>query len=369
MNINDGDTFSIPQLSEDSELGSWSEQKGDCGKDEESHGSEHETEPWIRYCIEWRDRNNHLRSRHEVTENEVDISTLDGAEPHYDDPAFERVSVFRTNFDEHNGPRAAPLTKIPDASRSSLALQKKYYVRILSVSIIHALRSVVRYYPGQDLSGAYVDISWPYPVLVHHYSELFEFLEALKEKEPESLCIRERDGVRDLDLLFDFLDKEVMEKVNAEKERHKRGFDTFDYKWVAWKPGTTILSSVRESEKGEFTPAVIHSVQGGIFSQQREKWMLSLWSMDYNGQYLGRVRRTLFDSEYDGESSTNSIRVLGSVGDFDKAWKDVNVLDGIEQGRIFWDLLNCQCRYHDGKTVGLHKTQVCITICMCSSVR
>jgi len=110
-----------------------------------------------------------------------------------------------------------------------------------------------------------------------------ELREAVAKKEPHKLCIREKDVDKHLELLFDFLDTEVMKSVKDEQERNSRGYFTFDYLWVAMEPGKTIFYATKKGEEGVFQPKVIHSVSGGIFGQSRKPWTIRLWSMEYDG--------------------------------------------------------------------------------------
>ena len=314
-----------------------------------------QSEAWIRYSIEWRDLDNEFKSRHEVTEHDFDMSNLGRGSSL---PAFERVAVYRVKSSpemssSHSGERGQ------DEARPIPGWLPSYYIRIYSVAIINALRSVVQYYPDQDLSGDFIQIEWPYPILVHHYSQLWSFREAVAKKEPHKLCVRERDVDKHLELLFGFLDTEVMESVKAEQERNSRGCFTFDYLWVALKPGKTIFYNTRAGGEGVFHPGVIHSVSGGIFGQSREQWRVRLWSMVYDGLYLGRVTKFCNWSKFDGESTTfkNTVIFINDE-DLADANKDERLRTAVEQGKSYWNLVRKQCRYHQGTTEGFPTSEV-----------
>ncbi|KAF4536434.1 ATPAse [Lasiodiplodia theobromae] len=88
-------------------------------------------------------------------------------------------------------------------------------MRILSVSVVNALRSVVKYYPGQDLTSSEVLIQYPYPILIHHYDELCEYRQQCAKKDPSELCVREKDAEEHLQVLLNFLDKEIIPDVDG----------------------------------------------------------------------------------------------------------------------------------------------------------
>jgi len=332
----------------------------DATEDAEINSSESsnpcQSEAWIRYLIEWRDLEDKFKSRHEVTEHAFDISNLGSGSRL---PVFEHVAVFRTKSAPNAKSSLGSEAKDKDEALPALGWLPTYYIRIYSVAIINALRSVVRYYPGQDLSGDFIEVAWPYPILVHHYNELCSFREAVAKKEPHKICVRERDADKHLGLLFGFLDKEVMDMVKTEQERNNRGCYTFDHMWVALEPGKTILSSTREGEEGAWEPGIIHSVSGGIFEHPREEWQVTLWSMAYDGLYLGRVQRRVRWLKFDGErTNLKNTWIFIRDGELENANKDERIRQAVEQGKTYWSLVSRQCRYHQGTTAELPKNEV-----------
>jgi hypothetical protein len=342
----------LAELGEGNESGESLIASVDTTKNAEINSSESsklgQSEAWIRYCIERRDLQDNFKSRCEVTEHDFDMSNLGRGSRL---PAFERVAVYRTKSAPKADSSSDPEGRGQDEALPTLGWLPSYYIRIYSVAIINALRTVVQYYPEQDLSGDFIEIEWPYPILVHHYNELCSFRETVVKKETHELCVRERDVDKHLGLLFSFLDTEVMERVRAEQERNKRGCFTFDYMWVALKPGKTIFYDVREGEEGVFKPGVIHSVSGGIFGQSREHWRIRLWSMEYDGLHLGRVAKFLNWSKFDGESTTfKDGLIFVEEEDLADANGDERLKAAVEQGKSYWNLVSKQCKYHQGTT-------------------
>jgi hypothetical protein len=181
-----------------------------------------------------------------------------------------------------------------------------------------ALRSVVKHYPQQDLSTRIIEIQWPYPILVHHYDELIRLRDEHAEKSPDDLCVRERGLDKQLNLLINFLDNEIMDLVRAEKQRHKRVCFTSDFLWVAMRPGATLFYQARErQDNDDWHVGFIHSVSGGVFQRPPRDWRITHWSMEYDGKYLGRVAAVLNKIMFDGESNFKDHRfLLLGPGDF-----------------------------------------------------
>ncbi|KAK5625866.1 hypothetical protein RRF57_001582 [Xylaria bambusicola] len=254
----------------------------------------------------------------------------------------------------NDGPNSAALTLIttyPVGESSSSAepastitSPPSYSLRLNSAAIVNALRSVVQYYPSQDLTGD-IMIHWPYPILVHYYDELAHFRDEVSKKGAEDLCDREKGAQEDLTLLLQYLDQSVMPKVRKEKERNERGYHTFEYFWVALKPGTTILT--QKIDDTNYYPSVVHSVSGGSFVHPPMPWELQDWRMRYDGRYLGRYLETSIFDKFDGEIKSSRI----VVGDLEN---DNDLPDAVSTqltyGKIYWNLLRKQCRQYKGKT-------------------
>ncbi|KAI1362157.1 P-loop containing nucleoside triphosphate hydrolase protein [Xylaria arbuscula] len=294
------------------------------------------TGPWIRYRVE---------HRHSGT-NEV-MSHRDSKEPNLEDklgddgpnsPAFTLVTTYMIPGSLLAGQQQFGVQSMPTITSPPL-----YSLHLSSPAIVHALRSVVQYYPSQDLTGDVV-IKWPYPILVHHYEELTQYRDVVSQKDPSNLCEREKGAYEDLGLLLQYLDGSVMPEVRKEQERNRRGFETFAYKWVRMRPGTTELISYDIED--QYRAWVIHSVTGGIFEDPPVPWTFTRWHLRYDGTYLGRVQAESEFAKFDGEQEQDGIL----VGDLSTSELPQIVTDQLEYGKMYWNLLRKQCKHVKGKT-------------------
>lgn len=188
---------------------------------------------WIKYRIEWR----HRATNELLYQKNVEDLVTDNQGHDQNGPAFEAVTIFVARGVDAKNSNDSELLTAPPVSHTA----PSHHLNIHSRSIINALQSVVQYYPGHDLTRDVLTIKWPYPILVHHYDELSKFREECARQDSSKLCAREIDAYDHLGLLLQFLDKHVMADVNAEKERNKNGFETFEWLWVQLKPGSTIM--------------------------------------------------------------------------------------------------------------------------------
>ncbi|KAF9871018.1 ATPase [Colletotrichum karsti] len=261
--------------------------------------------PWIGYRIEYRNRwtSDLIAEKVPDKESEPVIDQNDG-------PIFEVVTTYKV------------VSQSLDANTSlavnsqSLPIQS---LRIHSLALINALQSVVKYYPDQDLSGEYISIRKPYPILVHHYDELQQFrLDCLSKLESD-LCAREKDAAEHLRILLQFLDDHVMAGVREEQERNKRGFSTFEWRWVALKPGVTFLERDEQLYEG-WEAFVIHSVTGGVFENPPVAWEARKWRLNYEDHYIERVwgpatTWVAFDGEKPDATRTEEVRFIDPNSD------------------------------------------------------
>ncbi|KAK7413763.1 hypothetical protein QQX98_007330 [Neonectria punicea] len=297
---------------------------------------------WVRYRVEHRHRTTDELIRQVDTK---EFQTEHEAPEELEEPVFELVTTIRTRIAETERSRgdqvAAPAMTPPT-----------YRINIYSLALINAIQSVVQYYPSQDLTGDIIAVKWPYPVLAHHYEELREFgIGCAKEEERRELCIKKRNAKEHIDLLLKFLDDHVMVDVRAEQERNKNGFVTFAHLWVSYKPGNTIIPRVREHTDME--ARVIHSVKGGTFVDPPSELQVLLWSLAYDGQWLGRVYHNITIDKYDGEMPIDKLFLAVDEDDLEGcANKEA---DGIIQKQLVYGqkyrfLLRKQCQHYKGKS-------------------
>ncbi|KAF0322177.1 ATPase [Colletotrichum asianum] len=304
--------------------------------DEVAHEFE-PAKPRIGYRVEYRHRLTNDLLYHRIHDgNQYSHISQTG------NPIFEVVTTYKVLRETNT-----------DTTFNSLALPTNN-LRIHSIALINAIQSVVQYYPGQDLSGEYITIPWPYPVLVHHFDELEQFRKDYSSKARDELCIREKNAAAHLRVLLQYLEEEVMRDVREEQERNKKGLETFDWLWVSHKPGRTVLT------KGvidyDWQPKVVHSLTGGTLDNPPSAWLIHSWRLAYNGYVVQRVwnqRETVL--KYDGERESITENFATKVFDpstSDQFLGDESALELIRNGKRYAEMLEPRCYQHRGETAG-----------------
>lgn len=295
----------------------------------------------IRFKVEYRHpETNQVISSQTTTRLGEENGDLD---QYQHDPVFEVVTTYEARITK--GATKETYDSLPP--RKSFKAPK-YRLRIYSLALRNALRTVVKYYPSQDLSGDVIEVHWPYPVLAHHYSELDEYKNACASKEKEDLCVRDIDAFDHITLLLDFLDENIMKEVRIEQERNARGFYTWEYMWVPQQPG--VFFTVQQNEDRDYRTYVIKSVCGGTFTDPRTEWKIKYWTLAFDGKYVSRVQSGSIDDPFDGESSLDDILRENQIQEDTIGGLSETVRERYDYGKRYWNLLQKQCRFYKGKT-------------------
>lgn len=318
--------------------------------DEVPHKTE-PTKPRIRYRVEYRNRWTNDLLSHRIHDGCHDLDTRET-----DNPIFEVVTSYRILPDTDT-----------DLAVNSAALPT-YQLRIYSIALINAIQSVVRYYPGQDLSGEYITVPWPYPVLVHHYDELEQFGQDCLSKTQDQLCTRETSAAAHIRVLLEYLDQEVMREVREEQERNKKGYETYDWRWVAQKPGVTVL--YKSPGNDNWHAYVIHSAGGGTLENPPKPWTLRSWKIGFDGFTVRRVwRQEVAWFKFDGErkmvDGDYTIKYIDPKSSDQLLKNDEICVQLIRNGQRFVEMLEPKCYEHrvegaDLSSIGVSSLQVSI---------
>ena len=234
---------------------------------------------------------------------------------------------------------------------------------IRSTAILQALRTVVEYYPGVDLSTDVLRVKEPFCVLVHHYEELKSYREQHKPAgDNQGVHEKCNDEYRHLGLLLEYLDSQVMADVVAERKRHEKGLVTYDMLWVLFKPGEdAAVYNVEDNSKGGLVNrdgAVIAKVSGGPSLRYRERWCIALWSLHYDGKFIRQKRRRAWIDPFIGETELARLEVIPvSMATATDGGMSLNEYL-TTQGRSWYAQLKPACMHHEGEVLDFPYHQV-----------
>ena len=227
-------------------------------------------------------------------------------------------------------------------------------LKINSPAIVTALQSVVEYYPGHTFLEESVTIAEPYAILIHHEKELASYRKRFApgtSLSEDQKCERKKDTYEHLGILEKYLQDRMGPSVLAEKQRHARGYATFEMLWMLYKPGTDVY--LRHYIDSSLSAAVVESTDEHSRPTYPNVLRMKIWYMQYNGTFLGRrcIGRT--QSRYDGEKEIAKLDVFPcqflSEDTAQEGFKSQRTQIE-ERGKMFWRLTKKQCMHYNGST-------------------
>lgn len=178
------------------------------------------------------------------------------------------------------------------------------YITIFSPAVNEALRCVVDYYPSVDLAGNTVKVMEPFAMLVFFERELAAYRDRLA-RPPDGACAN-RHAYEHIGIVQEFVRSRVQKDVDAERERHARGFVSFDMLWLLYKPGSDIYydhSSVVEHE-----PYVLKEVDFKLADGTTNKYDICCWNMRAAGGWVGPCEEDYEVQRFAGEIEIVKLR-------------------------------------------------------------
>ncbi|KAB5586251.1 hypothetical protein GE09DRAFT_1235499, partial [Coniochaeta sp. 2T2.1] len=271
--------------------------------------------------------------------------------------------AYRSRYD-HESFKKRDLLSEPDINMTVQTTTLK----VFSFAIIQALRDIVSYYPDVSLSGDTVLFEAPYCPLVHHLDELEEYRAKHSQTPSPSRHASTADsavlpttsnvddepaetvdrGSRHIGRLLEYLNTTYGNRINSEKERHKRGLCTFSLVWILLKPGTTVY--VRSG--GKLLAHVVRSVNvdPSIVEANGHAGAhikVDVWCLDFDGRKVGRRSSTEYISHFDGEQAIKSLNIFPCQF-FDKEDVGKHRAQLIEEGKRWFGLLKGGMVHYDG---------------------
>ncbi|KAH8658138.1 P-loop containing nucleoside triphosphate hydrolase protein [Xylariales sp. PMI_506] len=181
------------------------------------------------------------------------------------------------------------------------------YIRIISPAVNEALRCVVDYYPGLELSEEIITIKEPFAVFIFYEDELTKYREPLKDAGNQDwpASCENRYAYKHIGIAQQFVRDFIQEDVIAERERHARGFATFDMLWLLYKPGSDIYMDY--DIVGEHDPFVVHDLDFDLRNGVANRYELEVWNVNADVDWVGTCVVSKFIERFAGEKEITSL--------------------------------------------------------------
>lgn len=236
--------------------------------------------------------------------------------------------------------------RLPPFSRASLS-----YIEITSPAVLEALRSVVDYYPEYDFRTKRLKIHWPYPILTHVRDALTRYRDLFSSESCDAtnpFCFN-RLAYKHIGVVQDFVQEKVGHLVAIEKERHKRGYATFEMLWLLYEPGTDVY--VDFLFLGEWQPHVLKKIEYTGFNDTITNLKVHYWNMHADSVNIGPCDWNLDIPSFSGEKKITSLVVYPcSYFEMNSEGKNADEVREhfTERGKMFLQLRKKACWWFDG---------------------
>lgn len=238
------------------------------------------------------------------------------------------------------------------------------YITILSPAVCEALRCVVDYYPSVDLSGNTIKIFEPFEIFIFFERELTEYRNRLandtSDKELENCA--NRYAHKHIGIVQEFVRNRIQNDVDAERERHSRGYVTFDMLWLLYRPGSDVYYDLWEV--GEHEPYTVKSVSYSLINGATDQYQITYWNIDGTKDWVGPCETTSTIQRFAGEKEIVSLN--GYPCEYISFSKDVGEGDAdkvkeyfTNRGKKWYNLRRGKkCYAFDGFTISFPRRRV-----------
>jgi hypothetical protein len=216
-------------------------------------------------------------------------------------------------------------------------------LKIRSPELLNALRSVIKYYPGQSLMGDVASFEEPFRPLVHYRQELENYkTQHPPEHSEDYIAITNHH----IDILLKFIRNHFGKSLEDEEKRHKQSppVCTFEWAWLLLKPGSTVYAQIDDQIPGCPSPYVVKSVSGGVTKHGPESYDIHMWNVDSDGFMLGRSLQNGYIIPFVGEREITSLTAY-PTSFYEDTPEQLEVNRGmtmeqrlIARGKKFWTL-------------------------------
>ena len=256
------------------------------------------------------------------------------------------------------------------------------YMTIRSKFVLDILRDVVRYHPSLPPRTVELVLQEPFCMLLHHHEELAERRDELKQAASElaspegnASCIAHEH----IAYLMEFTRQRYADAMSRETARHRetRAMCTYDWVWLLFRPGSIVYSwdhnalkahIVEEHDRGEgvktglkISPKVLSDADDEERLPPPERLKVLVWTVDFDGERLGRRRRTVFIPAFDGEKSILSLPIFPKEFlKYDtRVHPTLSTEDFLTQrGKLFFEMAKRSYREYHGETVTVPRRTV-----------
>ena len=256
------------------------------------------------------------------------------------------------------------------------------YMTIRSKHVLDILRDIVHYHPSLPPRATELVLQEPFCMLLHHHKELAERRDELKQAASELGSPEGNSSStahEHLAYLMDFTHQRYADAMSRETARHRetRAMCTYEWVWLLFRPGSIVYSwdhntlkahIVEEHDRaegdktgGKIRPKVLSDADDEERLPPPERLKVLIWTIDFDGERLGRRRITVSIPAFDGEKSILSLPIFPKEYlKYDKRVHDTLSTEDFltQRGKLFLEMARRTYRDYHGETVTVPRRTV-----------
>jgi hypothetical protein len=192
---------------------------------------------------------------------------------------------------------------------SSVVSSGSTLIVIKSRAVIHALRTVVGYYPDSGFTGDTVKIREPFPVLYHYRQQLQEYADQFTHQPTD--CQEDNNVAGDIRTLLTLFEDICGQRVRDELTRYELEDPTctHDMLWMLFKPGSDIYGA--SNDDSIYNAFIVRNVAFRYVDAEASKYNVQYWHMATSPTYIGASQPLLTTIEpFAGEKSISDLTIF-----------------------------------------------------------
>ncbi|KAL8795190.1 MAG: hypothetical protein Q9195_002345 [Heterodermia aff. obscurata] len=247
------------------------------------------------------------------------------------------------------------------------------YIKIRSRFLLDCLKQIVLYYPTVSFIDELV-LEEPFCMLLHYRKELKERRNSAEKAASETDSADRDESLtrfEHLTFLIDYLEQRYADALSQELRRHQASpaMCTYEWVWLLFKPGSIVYSwtngvlwafvveehdrDARKKKDDQIRPRNLSRMYELESTQRRERLIVTVWFLAFNGKHLGRRREEFNIPMFDGEKSIISLPIFPHefMKHDERVHKSLSTQEYLlQRGQLFFEMTHRSYKHYDGIT-------------------
>ena len=232
-------------------------------------------------------------------------------------------------------------------------------LRINDVICRQMMKSLIKYDPGQILTGDSFVLHWPWRILMHYHEEIEEIRDSVKDNKPTSIHFSKDVELPEIghriDILLSLIEDVYTGMVKPELKNHAHSrLAEFQHLWLLFKPGEEVFARVN-GELAAFIVLAYRNYEPGDSKTTKapiKQFIVHVWNLHFVGGRLARHMSQIAIDEYEDSRLIETLPVYPCkyAGSKDEACKQREKL--IKRGKKYFNIIKQPHAYmdHEGLT-------------------